>query len=61
MTFDEMGVQLLDEADVEKDDDDSFEDSDKVGRSEDEDELEEKRSDKAEDGLDLWSVLYGLE
>ena len=41
MTFDEMGVQLLDEADAEKDDDDSFEDADKVGRSEDEDELEE--------------------
>ncbi|MHC4882881.1 MAG: RNA polymerase sigma factor RpoD [Planctomycetota bacterium] len=41
MTFDEMGVQLLDEADVKKDQDEDFEDTDKVGRSEDEDDLEE--------------------
>jgi RNA polymerase primary sigma factor len=41
MTFDEMGVQLLDEADVQKDQDEDFEETDKVGRSEDEDEIEE--------------------
>ncbi|MHC5157623.1 MAG: RNA polymerase sigma factor RpoD [Planctomycetota bacterium] len=41
MTFDEMGVQLLDEADVQKDQDEDFEDTDKVGRSEDEGDLEE--------------------
>jgi RNA polymerase primary sigma factor len=41
MTFDEMGVQLLDEADVEREEDDTFEDSEKVGRSEHDDDLEE--------------------
>ena len=35
MTFDEMGVQLLDEADVTKDGDEDFEDADKVGGGED--------------------------
>ena len=40
MTLDELGVQILDEADVEKDTDEDFEDTDKVGRAEDE-ELEE--------------------
>ncbi len=41
MTFDEMGVQLLDEADIEKAVEDDFEEADKVGRSEDEDQIEE--------------------
>ena len=40
MTLDELGVQILDEADVEKDTDEDFEETDKVGRAEDE-ELEE--------------------
>ena len=40
MTLDELGVQLLDEADVGKDTDEDFEDADKVGMPEDE-ELEE--------------------
>ena len=48
MTFDEMGIQLLDEADVQKDQDDDFEDTDKVGRSEDEDDLEEDLTLEAE-------------
>ncbi|MDH4201773.1 MAG: RNA polymerase sigma factor RpoD [Phycisphaerae bacterium] len=48
MTFDEMGVQLLDEADVQKDQDEDFEDTDKVGRSEDEDDLEEDLALEAE-------------
>ncbi|MCD6174474.1 MAG: RNA polymerase sigma factor RpoD [Planctomycetes bacterium] len=37
MTFDEMGIQLLDEAVATKDDDDSFEDTDKNGHTEGED------------------------
>jgi RNA polymerase primary sigma factor len=41
MTFDELGVQLLDEADVEKEVEEEFEEADKVGRSEDEDQIEE--------------------
>jgi len=48
MTFDEMGVQLLDEADVQKDQDEDFEDTDKVGQSEDEDDLEEDLTLEAE-------------
>jgi len=36
MTFDELGVQLLDEADIEKEVEEDFEETDKVGRSEDE-------------------------
>ena len=48
MTFDEMGVQLLDEADVQKDQDEDFEDTDKVGRSEEEDDLEEDLALEAE-------------
>ena len=48
MTFDEMGIQLLDEADVQKDQDEDFEDTDTVGRSEDEDDLEEDLALEAE-------------
>ena len=42
MTFDEMGIRLLDDADAadaEKETDDSFEDADKIGPSEAEDDL----------------------
>ena len=48
MTFDELGVQLLDEADVAKESDEDFEDTDKVGRSEGEDDLEEDMALEAE-------------
>ena len=48
MTLDELGVQLLDEADVQKDQDEDFEDADTVGRSEDEDDLEEDLTLEAE-------------
>jgi len=39
MTFDEMGIQLLDEADLDKNDEDEFEAADKIGHSESEDDL----------------------
>ncbi|RKY08797.1 MAG: RNA polymerase sigma factor RpoD [Planctomycetota bacterium] len=39
MTFDEMGIRLLDEADAAKEEDDSFADVDKIGHSEAEDDL----------------------
>ena len=39
MTFDEMGIQLLDEAVATKEDDESFEGADKIGHSEAEDDL----------------------
>lgn len=39
MTFDEMGIRLLDDADAAKETDDSFEGADKIGHSEAEDDL----------------------
>ena len=39
MTFDEMGIRLLDEADAAKEDDDSFDETDKIGHSEAEDDI----------------------
>jgi RNA polymerase primary sigma factor len=39
MTFDEMGIRLLDEADAAKETDDSFEGADKIGHTEAEDDL----------------------
>ena len=39
MTFDEMGIRLLDEADAAKEEDDSFADVNKIGHSEAEDDL----------------------
>ncbi len=41
MTLDELGVQVLDEAEVEKDTEEDFEEADKVGRGDDDDELDE--------------------
>ena len=41
MTLDELGVQILDEADVEKDTDEDFEDTDKIGRDDEEDVVED--------------------
>ncbi|MHC5161950.1 MAG: RNA polymerase sigma factor RpoD [Planctomycetota bacterium] len=39
MTFDEMGIRLLDEADARKEEEDSFEDADKIGHTDAEDDL----------------------
>jgi len=39
MTFDEMGIRLLDEADAAKEEDETFEDTDKIGHEESEDDL----------------------
>jgi hypothetical protein len=33
----------------------------RIGNASDEDESEDRRTDESEEGLDLWSVLYGLD
>jgi hypothetical protein len=47
MTLDELGVQILDEADVEKDADETLRKPNKVGRGDDEDIEEDLRSKKS--------------
>ncbi len=68
MTLDELGVQILDEADVEKDTDDDFEDTDKVGRGDDEDleedmqveeELVESEGRKIDDPIRMYLTQMG--
>ncbi len=68
MTLDELGVQIKDEADIEKDADEDFEDSDKVGRGEDEDieedlqledELTESEGRKIDDPIRMYLTQMG--
>jgi len=68
MTLDEQGVQLMDEADIEKDADEDFEDTDKVGRGEDEDieedlqleeELAETEGRKIDDPIRMYLTQMG--
>ncbi|HDS85027.1 MAG TPA: RNA polymerase sigma factor RpoD [Phycisphaerales bacterium] len=68
MTLDELGVQILDEADIEKDTDDDFEDKDKVGRGDDEDleedmqieeELVESEGRKIDDPIRMYLTQMG--
>lgn len=68
MTLDELGVQILDEADVEKDTDDDFEETDKVGRGDDEDieedlhieeELTESEGRKIDDPIRMYLTQMG--
>jgi RNA polymerase primary sigma factor len=68
MTLDELGVQILDEADVEKDADEDFEETDKVGRGDDEDieedlqieeELTESEGRKIDDPIRMYLTQMG--
>ncbi len=68
MTLDEQGVQLMDEADIAKDADEDFEDTDKVGRGEDEDieedlqleeELAESEGRKIDDPIRMYLTQMG--
>ena len=68
MTFDEMGIQLLDEADAIKDDDDDdeFEGADKIGDSEAEDDdlaleatLTEQEGRKIDDPIRMYLTQMG--
>ncbi len=68
MTLDELGVQILDESDVEKDTDDDFEETDKVGRGDDEEieedlrieeELVESEGRKIDDPIRMYLTQMG--
>jgi len=68
MTLDELGVQIKDESDIEKDADEDFEDTDKVGRGEDEDieedlhledELTESEGRKIDDPIRMYLTQMG--
>ena len=68
MTLDELGVQILDESDVEKETDDDFEETDKVGRGDDEEieedlrieeELVESEGRKIDDRIRMYLTQMG--